>query len=438
MRFLCASNLHLGRRVPGIPDHLNLDPERLSTSAVWDTLVETAIRERVDAVLLAGNTIDRENRLFEPLGPIQRGMSALGRSDIPVYAVAGDQDFDTLPRIAGTVAFGEFRILGSDNTGSWSSGTIQNGSGVGSGAVVGSSARSGAAIKRPLHDLPMNAERSEAPVVLIHASLTDGNAPDSRGTLISTAGIEDAPYRIWVLGRERQPDAITIGDSVVIEPGATCPLDASETGPHGAWIIDTEAEGDAASIFVAIAPVQFEDVDIEISPEHSLEQIENAIVGALHNTLADAITSDELGHLVCVPCSVHLTGVTNHHRELPALLADLARTLDIQHQGVAAAITSVEIDTRPAIDLEPLKGRPDPVGELARLLTSLDGEDNDRSAAHDALVQRTLNRLQGVHRSRVFAAVANDPEPDTDLARTILRRESWTVLDALIRQRGVE
>lgn len=68
MLFLCASNLHPGRRVPGIPAHLNLDPERLSTSTAWDTLVETAIRERVDAILLAGNVIDRENRRFEPLG----------------------------------------------------------------------------------------------------------------------------------------------------------------------------------------------------------------------------------------------------------------------------------------------------------------------------------------------------------------------------------
>jgi hypothetical protein len=83
-------------------------------------------------------------------------------------------------------------------------------------------------------------------------------------------------------------------------------------------------------------------------------------------------------------------------------------------------------------------GRPDPVGELARLLTSLDEEGSELAPAHEALLQRTATRLQGVHRARVFASVANDPEPGLEQARTALRREGWTVLDALIRQRGVE
>ena len=80
MRFLCASHLHLGRRIPGIPEHLNLDPARTSTAAAWDHLVDAAIAEDVDAVLLGGNAIDRENRRFEPLGPLERGLTALERA----------------------------------------------------------------------------------------------------------------------------------------------------------------------------------------------------------------------------------------------------------------------------------------------------------------------------------------------------------------------
>ena len=111
---------------------------------------------------------------------------------------------------------------------------------------------------------------------------------------------------------------------------------------------------------------------------------------------------------------------------------------DIQHEGVVAAITAVEIDTTPDIDLEPLLGRPDPVGELARLLRALDPDAGERAPAHDVLVQKAATRLQAVHRARVFASVASDPEPGPEMARALLRRESWNVLDALIRQRGVE
>lgn len=426
MRFLCASNLHLGRRIPGIPHHLNLDPGRISTSAIWDQLVDTAVKEQVDAVLLAGNVIDRENRQFEPLGPLERGITILERHGIPVIGVAGNHDFDTLGQVAQNIGEDAFDVLAADT---WDRLAIQD-----VGTIVGRSTASGTQTPDLLATMP----RDPADVVLLHASLTDGSAGDLTFQPVSTADIEDSPLGLWILGHQREPDLITLRDTVVIETGAICPLDPSETGPHGVWIVDTASP--AESRLLAISPVQFEDVDIDVSETGSLEAIENAVVRALHDTLAGAAGEDTLGQLLCVPCAVHLTGTTDHHHELPELMRDLASTLDIQHQGVVAAITSVEIDTMPDIDLAPLLGRPDPVGELARLLTSLDddGEGTERSTAHDALIQRMVNRLQTVHRTRVFATIANDPEPDTDAARVILRRESWNVLDALIRQRGVE
>ena len=426
MRFLCASNLHLGRRIPGVPHHLNLDPNRISTSASWDHLVETAVKQQVDAVLLAGNVVDRENRQFEPLGPLERGVTTLERHGIPVIGVAGTQDFDTLADVARSIGEDAFDVLAADT---WDRLAIQD-----VGTIVGRSAASTADTAELVQGIP----NTPADVMLLHASLTDGSAEGLTFQPIPADRIEKSQMKLWVLGHSREPDLITLGDAVVIEPGAICPLDPTETGPHGVGIVDTE---DAAnSQLLAVSPIQFEDVDIDVTETNSLEDIENAVVRTLHETLAAVVADDTSGRLLCVPCAVHLTGTTDHHHELPELMSDLASTLDIQHRGVVAAIAAVEIDTTPDIDLATLIGRPDPVGELARLLMSLDDDGNteERSTAHDALIQRTVNRLQTVHRARVFATVANDPEPDTDAARTLLRRESWNVLDALVRQRGVE
>lgn len=426
MRFLCASNLHLGRRIPGVPHHLNLDPNRISTSAIWEHLVETAVKEQVDAVLLAGNVIDRENRQFEPLGPLERGITTLERHGIPVIGVAGNHDFDTLGDVARSIGEDAFDVLAADT---WDRLAIQD-----VGTIVGRSTSSTAETADLVQGLP----DAPADVMLLHASLTDGSAEDLTFQPIPAESIKESQIKLWVLGHSREPDLITLGDSIVVEPGAICPLDPTETGPHGVWIVDTE---DATnSKLLAISPVQFEDVDIDVSGTDSLEGIENAVVRALHETLATAVGEDEPGRLLCVPCAVHLTGTTDRHHELPELMNDLASTLDIQHRGVVAAITAVEIDTMPDLNLASLLGRPDPVGELARLLISLDsdGEGAERSTVHDALIQRTVNRLQTVHRARAFATVANDPEPNIDAARTLLRRESWNVLDALVRQRGVE
>lgn len=424
MRFLCASNLHLRRRISGIPGHLLIDPHRLSTSAAWEHLVETAVRQEVDAVLLGGNVIDRENRQFEPLGPLEQGMTTLHEHDIPVIALSGNHDVDTLGRFASRIGDDAFQVLDADR---WDRVTVNN-----TGTVIGRSAWGSNGSSSLLAGMP--GKSNEPTVVLLHASLTDGHAPEHTFQPIRIADIEESPFSLWILGHQREPDMMRAGNTVVIEPGAICPSGPAETGPHGVWIVDTN---DAAnSRLLPVSPVQFEDVDIDLSTTGSLEEIENTIIRSLHATLAHVVQADALGHLICVLCAVHLTGSTDHHHELPELTRALASTINIQRQGVAVAITSIDIDTRPDIELSPLLGRADPVGELARLLTSLDADDP--SPAHDALIQRTVNRLQAVHRARVFASVADDPEPDVEDARTILRRESWNVLDALVRQRGVE
>jgi DNA repair protein SbcD/Mre11 len=440
MRFLCAGGLHLGRRVTGIPAHLSLDPARLSTVSVWDQLIETAITERVDAVLLAGNLVDRENRLFEPLGPIERGLTTLARHEIPLFAVAGDQDFDVLRRIADNDTTGALRVIGRDSR--WTRDTVQ-GTGDTSGdgvTLLGWSAAGQTAPGTPLVDVPAGLDGDQPVIALVHGTLAEADAATGVFAPVLVDDLGEHAVDLWILGHGSQRDVERIGDATVLQPGAACPLGPDEPGPHGVWIVDIAAGSAPECRPVAIAPVRFEPTGVDLTGLGGPEQIENEVIRVLHETLAAAIADDPGGHLVCVPCELHVTGTTPRHAEVPALLHDLARTLDIQHRGVIAAIGSVRVDTWPAIDLAPLVGRPDPVGELARLLTSLDdeGEGEPRAPAHEALLQRTATRLQGVHRARVFASVANDPEPGLEQARTALRREAWTVLDALVRQRGVE
>src|SRR5699024_194643 len=98
-----------------------------------------------------------------------------------------------------------------------------------------------------------------ADVLMLHASLVDDSAPDDVFQPIQSADIEGSEQRLWILGHQREPDLVTLGDNVVLEPGALCPLDPWETGPRGAWIVDSDDP--ASARFLALSPVQFEDVD---------------------------------------------------------------------------------------------------------------------------------------------------------------------------------
>ena len=444
MRLLCASDLHLGRRPTGIPDHLGLDPARLATATVWDALVELALAERVDAVLLAGNVIDRENRRFEPLGPFERGLTELGRNTIPVYAIAGDHDFDVLPRMAGADGTGTLRMVGRD--GHWEQVPLASGDDK-AVTLVAWSAPGRTHPGTPLAGFSMPEHPNQPVIALFHASIAEEEPSPGDYAPVSRNDLGGWPVDLWIAGHGHTPHFDTDDVVPLLQPGSGSALDRRERGPRGAWIVEFE-QTDTARIVdarhVPLSPVRFSDVTLDVTDVSDLADVEARIVRAVRDALVTATAEDPGGHLVCVGCNLVVRGRTSVHAGVPRLVAELARTIDVQDRSVIAAITSATIETRPPIDLEPLAGRPDPVGEVARLLQSLDSADMSGRGfdalppAHQRLLQQTTTRLQAAHRARVFSSIAGDPEPDLAIAATHLRREGWAVLDALIDQRGME
>ena len=425
MRLLCASNLHLGRATYGTPGRLGLDPARLSMTAAWDALVDLARAESVDAVLIAGDLIDRENRRFEPLGPIERGLTALSRDGIPVIAVAGDEDVDALRALVTDAPEGSFRVLGRD--GAWETAEIaNNGETV---TVAGWSAPGRAIGGSPVADLDLDAD-----VVLLHGT------PDGQGrgfAPIPAGAVANSPARLWIAGAPMVPSKEELDGATLLAPGSIAALSPVDVGPRGAWVVDVGDAVDARQ--VPLAAIRFDHVDVDLTGANDNAEIETRVIGALHETLDRAVEQDVASHLAAVCAHLTLYGRTGAYSALPGQLDEIARAVDLQRDGVVLAITSTTNRTEPDVDLGPLLERADPVGETARIIRSLDAPSIDAMPAPYAeLLRRTATRLDGVHRSRVFAAVSSDPEPDLDAARELVRREAWATLDALIRQRGID
>ncbi|MEF8866370.1 MAG: metallophosphoesterase, partial [Salinibacter sp.] len=93
-RILCTGDLHLGRYPSGVHSR----DREWAVDRVWENTVSYAIQQAVDGVVLTGDVVDAQNKRYEALGPLQRGLRRLGDAGIPVVAVAGNHDFDALPR----------------------------------------------------------------------------------------------------------------------------------------------------------------------------------------------------------------------------------------------------------------------------------------------------------------------------------------------------
>ena len=395
MRFLSVNHLRLGSSSVGIPADLSPDARIFSARSVWHRAVDLAIREQVHAVLLTGNIFSPTNPSLEPWGPLVDGLAQLQQAEIPVVAIEqGEFTASNLTRFTSADA-----VHWLDDVLEWDPIFTTD-----STLVDGSAVHIVAASLVETTDTP-----AENPI-----TTEQMNHPDS----------------IWLLTDPLQPDQMAIENALIIEPGSASALSSHETGRHGAWLIDTETRDAELHPLVSI---EFASTDIDISAADDLDTLERDITSGLVKLVDTARVDDSIADLMLA--DVTLSGSSRLYPALAATANELQRMLRIEHDGMVIAMTKVAIDATPAIELEPLLKRPDPVGEVARLLAALQTGSN-LNDAQSRLLTAAEQKLLAISHARVFGSIL-DMEPDTD-ATTLLRRQGWATLDALVRQRGID
>lgn len=85
MKFLHTGDLHIGKRVNEIS---MLEEQRHSLKQI----VEIAVQQNVDAVLIAGDIYDKSVPPAEAVGVLDRFLTELAEQEIPVFAISGNHD----------------------------------------------------------------------------------------------------------------------------------------------------------------------------------------------------------------------------------------------------------------------------------------------------------------------------------------------------------
>jgi exonuclease SbcD len=110
IRILATADLHLGKASADVSGHF------AATKHTWETVVNWAIAHAVDVVALCGDIVDRDNRYFEAVGPLQDGLEKLGKNGIEVFMVSGNHDHDVLPGILRSRQLDNVHLLGANGT----------------------------------------------------------------------------------------------------------------------------------------------------------------------------------------------------------------------------------------------------------------------------------------------------------------------------------
>jgi DNA repair protein SbcD/Mre11 len=391
--------------------------------------VDCALEHRVDAVLLAGDVVDQDNRYFEAYGPLGGGTRRLKEAGIAVVAVAGNHDHHTLHQVAAEVSEGHLVVLGQG--GRWERWTLRDADGAARLHVDGWSfpAAHHHADPTASHHLPPPDDG--APVVgLLHC---DVDSSDTRYAPVTAAALTRVPVTAWVLGHVHAPRLREEpGRAPVLYPGSLLALRPVERGPRGAWLVEV-APGRAPRFRqIPLSAVRYDIATVDLEGVAEQDGVRAAVVAAVAGRLETLVNGD-VGPLEVVSCRVHLTGRTPLHSRLGRLLADLGDLDLAERHGVRLVVERIVAETRPALDLDDLARGSDAPALLARLLLELD--DAGGGVADEAL-GRAARAAAGILSRPYYSGLAepSDADPDPGL-QAVVRRQASQLLDELVRQK---
>ncbi|HXG24380.1 MAG TPA: DNA repair exonuclease, partial [Chthonomonadales bacterium] len=312
MKLLCTGDLHIGRRPSHTPSYL--DGRHCSCAAAWEALVEGAITEKVDAVLISGDIVDRNNRFYEAFGPLERGLKRLAQAEIETFAVAGNHDYDVLPRLVDTVGPEHFHLVGRG--GKWEKVPLRR-NGCTLLEVHGWSFPHEYVSYNPLQTYNLSHDGNIPTLGLLHADL---DQPASRYAPVPLSDLQRRPVDLWHLGHVHRPLFYEQeGTPLIFYPGCPQAMDPGETGLHSVWLIYWDG-GRPSYRAMPLAAVRYDTISVDLSGVEQENEIEPRIIQALKAHLAQ-VSAESGPRIECLCCRLRLTGRTRLHRQLPRLCA---------------------------------------------------------------------------------------------------------------------
>jgi len=424
MKVLCTGDIHIGRRPASIP--AGADPHAWSTGRFFERLVDFAIRESVDVLAVSGDIIDKSNRFFEAAAPLEIGLRRLASAGIDTVAVAGNHDFDALPRFVDHVQPERFTLLGRG--GRWESVHIER-AGMPRIRFDGWSFPAEHVRDNPLrhYDLPV----SHVPVIgLLHA---DFEERDSAYAPIRSTDLHLDQVSCWLLGHIHKPGMVKETLPFAFYPGSPQALHSGETGAHGPWLLDFDSAGPLRPQHISLAVIRFDRVLFDITSVDTESEFQARASSALRIHAGNVRDSAVMcpNHLAVRLQAAGRTGCLGLLRKFAAAL--LAQDNQWEYDGCSVALDEIDLDSvRPCYDLHELARGAGPPAVLSRLLLAM--EDGALSAEIETLIAATRERMIRGMGQPVFSALPADMPTNVEVAATLMR-QGYRTLDILLTQK---
>ena len=354
-RFFHAADIHLDSPLTGLADTEGGVAERIRAAprAAFEALVDRAIHDQMDFVVIAGDLYDGTWRDYKTGLFFAEQMGLLNQAGVPVFVLHGNHDAES--QITKPLKLPEnVRVFGARMPQTFQLDTLNV-------TLHGQSFREKAVTDNLVTGYPAPVQGAFN-IGVLHTALggTGGHAnyaPCSLPELVAKG------YDYWALGHVHQGQVLNEHPHVVF-PGNLQGRHVRETGPKGASLVRVE-DGEV----VEVEPLVFDVVrwavlDVDVASAGSKEEV----VDRMRQVLAHGAAGSD-GRLLAA--RIVLKGRTELHSQLAAdrvHLMEEARATALGLGDEVAWVERVVVQTTPIADASALAAREDALGDLQRML----------------------------------------------------------------------
>ena len=361
IKILATGDIHIGQRVSGLPSNA----DGFSAKDTWKRIVEWAISNTVDIIVLTGDIVDRDNRYFEAVGPIQSGFTRLKEKDISVFIVSGNHDFDVLPQIIKSGSFSNVHLLGAG--GEWELFTFKKENEI--LQFAGWSFPTQYITEDPLDKFNLTDINKDIPCIgLLHG---DVFTPDSKYAPIRLHKFKSFPVNTWILGHIHKPQVLNENDPFICYPGSPLAFSSKETDLHGPLLITVNNALIQKPERVLASPVRFEILEIDITGSESEDDLRNKLISQI--TVLDKSLEKELSDVSCLVYDITLRGTHNNIKQIESWSTGLVN--DFEHETsnhTRIFVRKINTNITPGVEnLAELANQNSPAGILAQIIIAI-------------------------------------------------------------------
>lgn len=362
-RFVHASDLHLGSLPAGV-DELNPRVARRLRDATFqsfDRLVDLCIESQADFLVVAGGVLDSQEGSLRAQLHFCNGLRRLAGTGIQAFVCHGDED----PLDSWST-----KIIWPQETHIFGGLCVERVEAVRGGQalaeVYGVSHPTRGFRENLVRTFPRRVQKDVFAIGIVHGTLESDVGPGSCAPFafedLASVGMD-----YWALGHLHACKVVSDYAPAALYPGSPQGMGPGEAGKHGCYLVHVHPDGSVKPEFVASDVVRWSCQSVSIEDLEGDGQVFEALQGACEKARQQADGRDAV-------CRMVIDGPGEVHKSLrrPGFASDLVRRLrDEFGEGEPFVwVGSLEVNTRPPVDIEARRAAQDFLGDLLRLSES--------------------------------------------------------------------